>query len=82
MPSALRVGPYRFFFYSADGADPSHVHVEREEKCAKFWLDPVRLETSGWFRRAEINTFSVIARRLPTKQSHWQESSRRIARNC
>lgn len=34
MPTVLRVGPYRFFFYSGDGDEPRHVHVERGEGAA------------------------------------------------
>jgi hypothetical protein len=30
------------------------VHVERDECGAKFWLDPLRLESSRGFDRAEI----------------------------
>jgi hypothetical protein len=55
MPTVLRVGPLRFFFYAGDGGEPPHVHVERDDSEAKFWLDPVRLERSGGFRRKEIN---------------------------
>jgi hypothetical protein len=55
MPTVLRVGPYRFFFYAGDGGEPAHVHVERDECEAKFWLDPVRLERSRGFARKEIN---------------------------
>jgi len=54
MPTILRVGPYRFFFYSGDRDEPKHVHVEREDNIAKFWIDPVRLQKSGGFRRPEI----------------------------
>ncbi len=31
-----------------------HVHVERDSRVAKFWLDPVRLQRGGGFRRLEI----------------------------
>jgi hypothetical protein len=55
MPTVLRVGPFRFFFYAGDGAEPPHVHVERDDCEAKFWLDPIRLERSRGFRRKEIN---------------------------
>jgi hypothetical protein len=55
MPTELRVGPFRFFFYAGDGDEPPHVHVERDDCEAKFWLDPVRLERSGGFRRNEID---------------------------
>jgi hypothetical protein len=54
LPTVLRAGPYRFFFYSADRDEPLHVHVEREESDAKFWLEPARLERSRGFGRAEI----------------------------
>jgi len=36
MPTALRIGPYRFFFYAGDRDEPPHVHVEREQCIAKF----------------------------------------------
>ena len=55
MPTVLRVGPFRFFFYAGDGGEPPHVHVERDECEAKLWLDPVRLERSRGFRSKEIN---------------------------
>ena len=44
MPTVLRIGPYRFFFYSADGSEPPHIHVEKENKVAKYWLNPIRLQ--------------------------------------
>jgi hypothetical protein len=54
MPTVLRRGPYRFFFYPSDREEPQHVHVERDYKVAKFWIDPVRLQSSGGFARSEI----------------------------
>lgn len=54
MPTALRIGPYRLFFYSADAGEPLHIHVQRENLSAKFWLDPVRLEWSAGFSAAEL----------------------------
>jgi len=54
VPTVLRIGPYRLFFYSGDRNEPPHVHVERDRNIAKFWLDPVRLARSGGFTRSEI----------------------------
>ena len=54
MPTVLRSGPYRFFFYAGDRDEPQHVHVERDDRIAKFWLDPIRLQGSGGFSRVEI----------------------------
>ncbi|MFN8641033.1 MAG: DUF4160 domain-containing protein [Candidatus Binatia bacterium] len=54
-PTGLRSGPYRFYFYASDGAEPAHVHVERDDESAKLWLDPVRLHSSGGYGRRELN---------------------------
>ncbi|HBA89196.1 MAG TPA: DUF4160 domain-containing protein [Geobacter sp.] len=43
MPTVLRSGTYRFHFYSDEGKEPPHVHVETPEGECKFWLEPVRL---------------------------------------
>jgi hypothetical protein len=29
MPTVLKSGGYRLFFYSGDGGEPPHVHVEQ-----------------------------------------------------
>jgi hypothetical protein len=54
MPTILRIGRYRVFFYSSDRNEPIHVHIEADENIAKIWLDPIRLENSGGFSRSEI----------------------------
>ena len=54
MPTVLRIGAYRFFFYAGDRDEPEHIHVERESKIAKFWMNPVRMQSSGGFTRPEI----------------------------
>lgn len=55
MPTVLRIGPYRFFFWAQDRlTEPPHVHVERDDNTAKVWLSPVRLERTGGFRPAEL----------------------------
>jgi len=60
MPTILRVGPYRFFFYASDRAEPLHVHVEGGGGSAKFWLAPVRLHSSRGLARPELSRLSSI----------------------
>ncbi|HEX6751896.1 MAG TPA: DUF4160 domain-containing protein [Longimicrobium sp.] len=60
MPTVLRSGPYRFFFYAGDRDEPPHVHVEREDNRAKFWLDPVRMQNSGGFSGIELNRITAL----------------------
>jgi len=49
MPTVLRSGPYRFYFYSHEPNEPPHIHVERDDLSAKFWLDPVALARNFGF---------------------------------
>ncbi len=60
MPTISRSGPYRFFFYSGDQGEPVHVHVQREGMEAKFWLEPVRLQSS--FGRPELRRVEALVR--------------------
>ena len=59
-------GPYRFFFVSFDCAEPAHVHVQRERRVCKYWLDPVQLERNHGFAPVELN---VIWRLIYTHRS-------------
>ena len=60
MSTILRIGPYRFLFFAGDRDEPPHIHVEGEDKVAKFWLDPVRLQSSGGFSRNEITRIQRV----------------------
>lgn len=71
MPTVFRSGQYRFYFYSADREEPAHVHVERDRAEAKFWLEPVRLQYSHGFGRAEIKR---IERLVVDNRNHFLES--------
>jgi hypothetical protein len=43
MPTVLRVGSYRFHFYSDELREPAHIHVRSPTGECKYWLDPVGL---------------------------------------
>jgi len=55
MPTVLRTGPHRFFFFSNEGDEPPHIHVETAENYAKFWLEPVMLARSVGYNASELN---------------------------
>lgn len=40
MPTVLRIKGYRFFFYTNEHL-PIHIHIEKDNKIAKFNLEPV-----------------------------------------
>lgn len=55
MPTVLRVRGYRFFFFSLEGSEPPHIHIEQAERVAKFWLKPVDFVMSRGFRNNELS---------------------------
>lgn len=54
MPTVLRIGRHRFFFFSREDNEPPHIHVESAENAAKFWLRPVALEWAVGYNSKEI----------------------------
>jgi hypothetical protein len=73
MPTVLRSGSYRLFFYACDGAEPPHDHIESDDKIAKFWLRPVRLQESGGFNRVEIGRLqAIVEENLETLLRSWE----------
>ena len=54
MPTGLRSGPYRFYFSSHEPNEPPHVHVDRDDLSAKFWLDTVGLARNFGFSPKEL----------------------------
>ena len=60
MPTVLRISGFRFFFYSLEGSEPVHIHVEQGDRVAKFWLDPVQVAESHGFRAHELNRLRAL----------------------
>ena len=60
MPTVLRIAGYRFFFYSLEGSEPPHIHIEGGDSIAKFWLEPVDLAESRGFPSHELNRLRLM----------------------
>jgi len=74
MPTVLKVKGYRFFFFSDEGREPPHIHIERAESYAKFWLDPVSLVRSRGFRSRELTKIrDIIVENKALFQEKWHE---------
>jgi hypothetical protein len=75
MPTVRGIpGPYRFFFYSFDCNEPKHVHVRRERKVCKFWLEPVVLGRNDGFSAKELKAIrSLIVENLERILESWDE---------
>jgi hypothetical protein len=55
MPTVLRWQGHRFYFYSHEPNEPPHIHVDRSDSSAKFWLAPVALARNHGFGARELN---------------------------
>jgi hypothetical protein len=62
MPVILRLGGFRFYFYSHEPNEPPHVHVDSAEATAKFWLEPVALASSIGFSPRELSSLLRMTR--------------------
>ena len=60
MPTILRIGSYRFYFYSHEPDEPPHVHVDYNNLSAKFWLKPVVLAQNFGYNARELRELKDI----------------------
>ncbi len=72
MPTVLRSGPYRVYFYSHEPNEPAHVHVDRHDLSAKFWLEPLSLARNMGFKAHELSRIErLLAGFLPELLEAW-----------
>lgn len=67
MPTVLRIGAYRFYFYSHEPHEPPHIHIDRDNLSVKFWLEPVALAKNIGFRSKELRKLESLVRENKTK---------------
>lgn len=60
MPTVLRHGAYRVYFYSHEPNEPPHVHIDRDRLSAKFWLNFVSLAYNRGFSARELRLVERI----------------------
>ncbi len=73
MPTVLRIGPYRFYFYSYDCTEPRHIHIDRESSSAKFWLDPevILAENYGYNRKELREIERLVKQHVERLRNEW-----------
>ena len=60
MPTLLVQDGFRFFFFSNEGFEPPHVHVEAGDGYAKFWLEPVELAEAYRLKQQELRRARIL----------------------
>ncbi len=66
-PTVLRSGLYRFTFWSHEPDEPPHIHVDRDNLSAKFWLQPVALARNVGFRPPELRRVQSLVEEHQTE---------------
>jgi Domain of unknown function (DUF4160) len=54
MSTVFRIAGYRFSFFAADRKEPKHIHVTKDDGLAKFWLEPIEMQSSVGFTRPQL----------------------------
>jgi hypothetical protein len=60
MPTLLRIGGFRIYITSHDRGEPPHVHVDRQDASAEFWLAPMRLAYTIGFSPRELRSIEQM----------------------
>jgi hypothetical protein len=59
VPTVLRIGAFRFFFYSNENTEPAHIHVQSGDDEAKYWLHPLELAWNRGFNQRQLTRLNV-----------------------
>ncbi len=80
MPTILRKEGFRFFFYSNERNEPSHIHVAGKGGELKVWIPSMIIEFSYDLSPAEQrNIIKIIKENLKLFKEKWNEfSSKKI----
>jgi len=74
MPAVLRIGRFRFYFFSNERGEPPHIHVKAAEDQAKFWLSPTELASNYGFSSHELNELKqLVEQNEPVFLEAWNE---------
>lgn len=54
MPTIIIDG-YKFRFYSSDFLEPPHIHIIKDRKVAKIWLNPIQVAYNRGYNQPTLN---------------------------
>ncbi len=74
MPTVLRIGAFRFYFFSHEPNEPPHVHVDRDAATIKIWLDTLEIAKSRGFRPHDMSAVvAMVADNQATLLEAWND---------
>jgi hypothetical protein len=74
MPTVFQAGPYRFFFFSEEGNEPPHLHIEAAERRCKYWMRTREFAWNDGFRSGELKEIErLIAENVDLILGKWND---------
>ena len=73
MPTVLRWNGYRFYFFSNEGFEPPHIHVDKGGNTVKLWLENVTVARNIGFPAREL---AIIEEKVREERAHFLEAWR------
>ena len=75
MPTVLLINGFRFFFYSNENNEPTHVHVTKGDGNCKMWLEPnINIAYMHGFTSAHQNEIMrIVVTNYELLKSKWHE---------
>lgn len=74
MPTLLNKLGFRFFFYSDEGNEPPHVHVEKAEGRGKYWTEPVeKCYMKNFTKQEEKKAEEIVLEEQENFRQKWYE---------
>jgi len=72
MPTIYRESGFRYFFYSNEGNEPSHVHIEGKGGEMKIWLEPFGIEFAyGLSPRDQRVIVDAVSKNMKLFKEKW-----------
>ncbi|EIC85873.1 DUF4160 domain-containing protein [Serratia sp. M24T3] len=72
MPTILRIGGFRFYFYSHEPNEPAHIHIDKGCATAKIWLHNLSIASSVGYRSHELRTIQrMVSDHRTVLQEAW-----------
>lgn len=75
MPVVLKIKGYRFFFFSNEGFEPKHIHVEKAGASGKLWLEPTVVVAYfyGFTSKEQKEINELVSVHLELLKEAWDE---------
>jgi hypothetical protein len=74
LPTLFRHKGFRYFFFSNEGREPIHIHIQKDDKYAKFWIEPIALAYNYKFNIKELNQIQkIVEHKMLLIKEKWNE---------